>query len=278
MRLVSYVAEGRERYGVVATNGIIDASDRLDDVATLREVLERGRMRELESLESVDPDHELSDVDFSLPITEPRKILCTGRNYRGYHEVVDEPQYPSIFARFPTSFSPHRQPILKPRAGEQLDYEGELVVVIGKSGRHIAQEAAFDYVAGYTCMNEGTVRDWMGKGTQNTPAKNFYRSGGLGPWMVTVDEVPDPGRLRITTRRNGRVVHDGGTDGMIFPIPFLLAHISKFTVLEPGDLVATGSPGGSIIENESPVWLREGDEIEVEISHVGTLCNPVARE
>ena len=152
------------------------------------------------------------------------------------------------------------------------------MVVMGKAGRHVSKERAFDYVAGYTCMNEGTVRDWMNKGTQNLPAKNFYRSGGLGPFMVTTDEVPDPTHLGIITRRNGRVVQDGSTEQMIFDIPFLIAHISKFTRLEPGDLIATGSPGGSAVESTSPEWLHDGDVIEIEISGIGRLENPIASE
>ncbi len=284
MKLVSYLADERERYGIVSPDGdgVIDVSERMDGAATLRDVLDQDRIHELGELAASGvADHALADIEFLLPITEPRKILCAGRNYVGYHEVVEQkkpPEYPSIFARFSSSFSPHRQPILEPKAGEQLDYEGELVVVIGKTGRHISQEEAFDYIAGYTCMNEGTVRDWMGKGTQNTPAKNFYRSGSFGPWIVTADEIPDPSQLRITTRRNGTVVQDGGTEQMIFSIPYLMAHISKFTVLEPGDLIATGSPGGSAVESASPEWLRHGDEIEVEISHIGTLRNLVAAE
>jgi len=284
VKLVSYLADERERYGIVSPDGdgVIDVSERMDGAATLRDVLDQDRIHELGELAASGvAEHALADIEFLLPITEPRKILCAGRNYVGYHEVVEQkktPEYPSIFARFSSSLSPHRQPILEPKAGEQLDYEGELVVVIGKTGRHISQEEAFDYIAGYTCMNEGTVRDWMGKGTQNTPAKNFYRSGSVGPWMVTADEIPDPSRLRITTRRNGAVVQKGGTEQMIFPVTYLMAHISKFTVLEPGDLIATGSPGGSAIESASPEWLRDGDEIEVEISHIGTLRNPVAAE
>ena len=280
MKLVSYRVEETARFGVVVGDGIADASKRLDGAATLRDMLEQGRVDELSRLgESV--DYGLEDVDFALPITEPRKILCAGRNYRAYHEVAEQrktPEYPSIFGRLASSFSAHREPILKPKAGEQLDYEGELVVVIGKRGRHISEASAFDHVVGYTCMNEGTVRDWMGKGTQNTPAKNFYRSGGLGPWIVTADEIEDPSRLRIETRRNGKLVQDGGTDLMIFSISYLIAHVSKFTVLEPGDMIATGSPGGSAIESSPPEWLRAGEELEVTITRVGTLSNPIADE
>jgi 2-keto-4-pentenoate hydratase/2-oxohepta-3-ene-1,7-dioic acid hydratase in catechol pathway len=281
VKCVSYRFDGKVRYGVVSGEGIIDASSRLDGATTLRDVLDQGRIEELRELTTASADHDVTHVEFSLPITEPRKILCAGRNYRAYHELAahaEAPEYPSIFSRFASSFSPHQQALWKPTAGEHLDYEGELAVVIGKRGRHIAEERALEHVLGYTCMNEGTVRDWMRKGTQNTPAKNFDRSGGLGPWVVTADEVPDPSRLRMTTRRNGRVVQDGGTELMIFSVPFLIAHISKFTELEPGDVIATGSPGGSAVEGHPPEWLRAGDEIEVEISGIGTLRNPVVAE
>jgi len=282
VKLISYRADGRERYGVVSGDGVVDASARLDGAATLRDVLDQGRLAELRELvASGNADHALGDVEFLLPITAPRKILCAGRNYPGYHEVAEQqkrPDYPSVFARFASSFSAHQRAIVKPEAGEQLDYEGELVVVVGKPGRHIAEDQAMDHVAGYTCMNEGTVRDWMKKGTQNTPAKNFDRSGGLGPWIVTADEIPNPSELRMTTRRNGKVVQDGGIDRMLFSIPYLIEHISKFAMLEPGDLIATGSPGGSAIESASPEWLGDGDVIEIEIAGIGTLRNPVVAE
>jgi 2-keto-4-pentenoate hydratase/2-oxohepta-3-ene-1,7-dioic acid hydratase in catechol pathway len=282
MKLVSYRFDKKNRYGVLRENAIFDASARLKDASTLCELLEQDRLSELGEVAARESaDHAVEHVEFLLPVPHPRKILCAGRNYRAYHEVVHEgrtPDYPSIFARFADSFSAHRQPILKPKAGEALDYEGELVVVIGKAGRHVARERAFEHVAGYTIMNEGTVRDWMKRGTQNTPAKNFYHSGGLGPWIVTTDEVADPSRLRIITRRNGDVVQDGGTDRMIFDIPYLIAHISQFTVLQTGDLIATGSPGGSAIESDSPQWLRAGETLEVEIPEIGVLTNPIEAE
>jgi 2-keto-4-pentenoate hydratase/2-oxohepta-3-ene-1,7-dioic acid hydratase in catechol pathway len=195
--------------------------------------------------------------------------------------LVDEgaaPKYPSIFGRFLTSFAPHGEAIHKPKVSDQLDYEGELVVIIGKRARHISSEDALSCVAGYTVMNEGTVRDWAKMGTQNLPSKNFHRSGGLGPWMTTADEIDDPMKLHITTRRNGAVVQDGGTDLMIFDVRYLISHISKFAELEPGDMIATGSPGGSIVESQTPHWLKDGDVVEVEVSGVGTLRNAVANE
>ncbi len=283
MRLISFRLDGQERYGVVSGSGVIDMSARLGARApTLRDAIAAGCLDEMKQLAENDAaDCNLDDIEFALPIPRPQKILCAGRNYRAYHEVVEEgnaPKFPSIFSRLASSFAAHGQAILKPKAGDQLDYEGELVAVIGARGRHVPQDQALSYVAGYTCMNEGTVRDWMKRGTQNTPAKNFYRSGSIGPWITTADEVGDPSRLHITTRRNGVVVQDGDTDMMIFDLPYLIAHISKFTWLEPGDMIATGSPGGSIIESDTPDWLKPGDALEVEISGVGALANPIEAE
>ena len=283
MRLISYRLDGQDRYGVVTDGGVVDMSARLGARApTLRDAIAAGCLDEMKILAAgATVDCALESVEFALPIPRPQKILCAGRNYRAYHEVAEDgkvPKYPSIFGRLPNSFAAHGQAILKPKEGDQLDYEGELVAVIGTRGRHVPQEKALDHIAGYTCMNEGTVRDWMKKGTQNTPAKNFYRSGGIGPWLVTADEVGDPSGLHITTRRNGEVVQDGGTDRMIFDLPYLIAHISKFTWLEPGDMIATGSPGGSIIESDSPDWLKPGDALEVEISGIGALANPIEAE
>jgi len=248
----------------------------------VRTLLEAGALAEaVNALKGASADRPLAGLTYALPIPDTRKILCAGRNYRAYHEVVADgaaPGYPSVFGRFPSSFAPHGQSLLKPRVSDQLDYEGELVAVIGKRARHVSEKDALSYVGGYTVMNEGTVRDWGKMGTQNLPSKNFDRSGAIGPWMVTADEIADPMRLHITTRRNGKVVQDGGTDLMIFSLAYLIAHISKFTTLEPGDLIATGSPGGSIVEMKTGDWLKPGDVLEVEVSSVGVLKNTVANE
>lgn len=283
MRLVSYRHQDRETYGAVDDDGVIDLGSRVGERwPTLKSALAEDAMAELRAVADGKPaDTPLSEIEFLLPITAPEKILCAGRNYRAYHEVVEEgsaPAFPSIFSRLRSGFAAHRQSIVKPKIAESLDYEGELVAVIGRRGRHVEETDALSYVAGYTIMNEGTVREWMKMGTQNTPAKNFYRSGSIGPWMVTADEIADPGKLHITTRRNGKIVQDGGTDLMIFGLPYLIAHISKFTWLEPGDMIATGSPGGSIIESEEKNWLKPGDELEIEISGIGTLANRIEAE
>jgi 2-keto-4-pentenoate hydratase/2-oxohepta-3-ene-1,7-dioic acid hydratase in catechol pathway len=282
MKLISYKADGKDCYGVVNGDGVVDASARLGDTyPTLRDVIAAVALDQLTALENESPDHALDSIDYELPIPNVQKIMCAGRNYRAYHEVVEEGgplQYPSIFGRFVSGFSPHNQDILDPKAGEQFDYEGELVAVIGKGGRHISEDDALSHVVGYTIMNEGSVRDWMAMGTQNTPAKNFYRSGGIGPWIVTRDEVGDPSEQHIYTRRNGTVMQDADTDLMIFDTKYLIAHTSKFTLLEPGDMIATGSPAGSIIGTEEKDWLKPGDVVEVEIPNIGKLSNTVVAE
>ena len=277
MKLISFKIGGEAKYGVVVGDGVVDATSRLDH-PTLRDAIAADA---LSALAGEAADHALADITYDLPIPNAQKIMCAGRNYRAYHEVVEEGgplQYPSIFGRFLNGFSAHEEAILDPKAGEQFDYEGEMVAVIGKQGRHIAEDDALDHVVGYTIMNEGSVRDWMAMGTQNTPAKNFYRSGAIGPWIVTADEVGDPAAQHIYTRRNGDVVQDGGTELMIFDTKYLIAHASKFTQLEPGDMIATGSPGGSIIGSEEKNWLEPGDVVEVEIPAIGTLSNTVEAE
>ena len=285
MKLVSFQYGGRDRFGAVVGDGIVDLTATLfcDSMfAGLREAMVADALDDMrKAVQGQKPDLGLSDITYQLPIPRPSKILCVGRNYRAYHEVQETgkaPQWPSIFGRFADSFVPHGEPIVKPKESEQLDYEGELGVIIGRAGRHIPEKDALSYVAGYTIMNEGTARDWGNRGTQNTPAKNFWHSGSIGPWIVTADEVPDPTRLHITTRVNGEVRQDGGTDLMIFQIPYVISHISKFTMLEPGDIIATGSPGGSAIEMKPPKWLRPGDVLEIEIAGIGRLRNPIEAE
>jgi 2-keto-4-pentenoate hydratase/2-oxohepta-3-ene-1,7-dioic acid hydratase in catechol pathway len=281
MKLVSFYEGDDIHYGAVVGDGVVDLTKTLK-YPSLRGLLDAGALGEArKAVAGARPDQPLAALELALPIPDARKILCAGRNYRAYHEVIadgDAPKYPSVFGRFLSSFAAHGAAIYKPKVSEQLDYEGELVAVIGKRARHVSEAEALSYVGGYTVMNEGTVRDWNKMGTQNLPSKSFDRSGGIGPWIVTADEVADPMKLHITTRRNGTVVQDGGTELMIFSLAYLIAHISKFTTLEPGDLIATGSPGGSIVETKSGDWLKAGDVVEVEVSSVGTLRNTVANE
>ena len=282
MKLISYRHQGAERYGVANSEGIVDISARLGNrFATLKDAIAGLGLNEIAAAaKGASTDVALADVEYMFPITQPEKFFCVGRNYKAYHEVLADggPKIPSIFTRYPSSFAAHGEPILKPIVSDQLDYEGELGVIIGKSGRHIPRENALEHIAGYTIINEGTVRDWLRRGTQNFPGKNFYRSGAIGPWMVTADEIPDLSKVPIVTRVDGKIRQDGMTDMMIFDIPFVISHVSTFTWLEPGDMIATGSPGGSAVESEPPAWLQPGQEIEIEIVPIGVLRNRVKAE
>ncbi|MDH3620673.1 MAG: fumarylacetoacetate hydrolase family protein [Gammaproteobacteria bacterium] len=208
-----------------------------------------------------------------------RKILCVGVNYRPHIEEMgrEVPDYPVVFVRFPGSLVGNGEPLIRPRVSEQYDFEGELAVVIGKRARHVAREDAFDYVAGYCCFMDGSVRDWQRHTGQFTAGKNFEQSGAIGS-MVPVDEVPDPSALRLTTRVNGEVMQEGAVADLVFDIPALLEYCSTFTELRPGDVIATGTPGGVGAARKPPVWLREGDLVEVEISGLGVLANPILDE
>jgi 5-carboxymethyl-2-hydroxymuconate isomerase len=283
MKLVSYRHSGVARFGAVKDDGVVELSGRLGgQYPNLASVLGNGAMDAVRDLVAGrSPDVALSDIEYDLPIPAPQKIMCIGRNYRAYHEVLEDgrPDWPSVFPRFVNSFAPHGQPIVRPKVdGDQLDYEGEIVVVIGKRCRHVAEADAMSVIGGYTVANEGSVRNWIGRGTQNCPVKNQYRSGSMGPWMVTADEIDDPMKLHINTRVSGETRQDGGADMMIFDIPYVIAFVSTITWLEPGDVICTGSPGGSAIEQDPPAYLKPGDVLEVEIPGIGLLRNPIEDE
>lgn len=282
MRLASFVADGELHYGVVSGTQLIDAHATLGrSHPTLRDVLAADALGELERLTAGGaPVVPIAHVRFALPIPAPEKILCIGRNYTAYHEIRAEvrPAWPSVFARFTSSFAAHGEAILKPRVSDELDYEGELCVVIGRAARHVPAAHALEHVAGYTIMNEGSVRDWQKRGSQNCPGKNFFRSGSIGPWIVTADEIPNPIALEIITRVDGQERQRGNTRDMLFSIAEAIAHISTFTRLEPGDLIAMGSPGGSAIDDSRPRWLAPGQQLEIEIERIGMLRNPIEAE
>ena len=285
MKLVSFRHGGRDGFGVLSGDGVIDLTAAFffeTRYASLREVFAANAVDELrKAAEDSEPDLGLTDISFLLSIPRPPKIICVGQNY--YADAAAKaagkrPEYPNVFGRTRESFVPHGEPIVRPKASDHLDYEGELGVVIGRQGRHIAEADALSHVAGYTCVNEGSVRDWQRHGSQNFPGKNFRHSGSMGPWIVTADEIPDPGKLQITTRVGNEVRQEGGTDLLVFDIPFLISYISTFAQLEPGDVISTGSPGNTAIDMDPPAWLKPGDRLEVEISGIGTLKNPVESE
>ncbi len=223
----------------------------------------------------------LADVAPALPIARPGKFVCVGLNYaaharEGGHEP---PDYPSLFVRFASSLVAAGQPVVRPHVSEQFDYEAELAVVIGEGGRHIAEVGALDHVFGYTIFNDVSVRDYQRKTKQWTPGKNFDGTGPFGPWVVTPDDLP-PGAagLRITSRVNGGTRQDSNTADMIFPVAKIVAIVSEFMTLEPGDVIATGTPSGVAHAMTPPGWMTPGDTVEVEIEGIGVLSNPVVQE
>ena len=214
-----------------------------------------------------------------MKLDNSQKILCVGVNYRPHIAEMgrEVPDYPVVFTRFPASLVGNGEDLVRPKVSEKYDYEGELAVVIGKPARHATREEALDYVAGYCCFMDGSVRDWQRHTTQFTPGKNFDRSGAIGP-MVAATDIPDPAVLELTTRVNGEVMQRGRVADLVFDVATLIAYCSTFTELLPGDVIATGTPGGVGAARTPPVWLRSGDVVEVEISGIGVLRNPVRDE
>ena len=285
MKLISFEAAGRSSFGVVKDGKVIDLGPRLDGVDGLEDLLDaEAQSRAAAAAEGATADFDLSDIRYRRPIAYPEKIICVGVNYAHRNEEYDDtslPDYPSVFLRTPDSFVAHDAPILRPPESERLDYEGEIAIVVGKGGRRIPKESALDHIAGLTCLNEGTIRDWTRHGKFNvTQGKNFDRSGSIGPWMVTADEFGASGYagLQVTTRVNGEVRQDDTTANLIFDFPYMISYLSIWTALKPGDVISTGTPIGAGARFDPPKWLVPGDVVEVEVSGIGTLSNPIADE
>jgi 2-keto-4-pentenoate hydratase/2-oxohepta-3-ene-1,7-dioic acid hydratase in catechol pathway len=282
MRLMSFEHRGQAGYGIVSGNGVIDAGKRLGARArSLREALAAGALPELAKLASAAPDHALADVVFAPVIPDAgAKVLCVGINYMPHIKEMgrERPPHPVLFVRFADSVVGHGAPMLKPLASEQFDFEGELAVVIGKRARRVSRANALDYVAGYTCFNDGSIRDFQRHSQQFTPGKNFHASGAFGPWLVTSDEAGDPRTLSLTTRLNGQVVQHESVGELCFDIPQLIEYCSTWSQLDPGDVIVTGTPGGVGAGRTPPLWMKAGDTVEVEISRIGTLRNPIVAE
>lgn len=281
MKLLSFHADGENRWGAVDGAGVVDLGARLPRYSDLLSVLRAEALAEAEKAASSAPaDYALDDIAFLPPIPCPEKTVCIGVNYANRDdEYVDRSaraEYPNIFMRTPGSLTGHGQPILRPPESEQFDYEGEIAIVIGKPGRRIPQDRAEEHIGGLTCLNEGSVRDWMRHGKINiTQGKNFERSGAAGPWMVTAGEFAGYDDLRVTTRVNGEVRQDDTTANMIFGFRYLIAYVSAFTALKPGDVISTGTPTGAGAFFDPPKWLVPGDTVEIEVAGVGTLANTV---
>ncbi len=304
MKLVSYVEAGETRAGLVVGESVIDLERASLDKsccpnggkpfpAGLKRVLEESEealnqcsrvQSHFSSLSREEIPGEictpLSEVRFAPPIPDPQKIICIGMNYRDHCEEQKKPlpEKPVIFAKFPTALIGHGEPIVKPRLTDKMDYEAELAVIIGKKGKNITEEEALSYVAGYTIMNDVTARDIQFSDGQWVRAKSFDTFAPAGPYLVTRDEVPDAHRLGIRLTVNGELRQSSNTSNMVFSVAFLVSFISKVCTLLPGDMISTGTPGGVGVFRRPPVFLKEGDEVSIEIENLGTLTNRVVDE
>jgi 2-keto-4-pentenoate hydratase/2-oxohepta-3-ene-1,7-dioic acid hydratase in catechol pathway len=289
MKLASFVNEGRSTFGVVEGDRVFDLGATLQArYADLKQVL--ADPQGLEALRAAPRDVGRSIAVAAtqwLPvIPNPGAIWCLGLNYRDHVEEMknSEPnkplnlEKPVIFGRVADSQTGHRQPLVLPGESAMFDYEGEIAVIIGRGGRRIPTDAAWDHVAGYACYNDGSIRDWQRHSPQWQPGKNFWRTGGFGPWMVTADEIEPDAELTLVTRVNGRELQRATTRMLIHSIPAQIAYLSTFTPLRPGDVIVTGTPGGVGAARTPPLWMKAGDTVEVEVGHVGTLINRVVAE
>jgi 2-keto-4-pentenoate hydratase/2-oxohepta-3-ene-1,7-dioic acid hydratase in catechol pathway len=284
MRLASYIAHGRASFGAVVGDGVVDFRLRFGSrFATLVDLIRANMLDEARAvMAGVRPDFPLSAIELLPPLLGPEKILCIGINYANRNADFDDPslpKYPSMFYRHPGSFVGAGQALERPRVSVQFDYEGEIAMVIGREGRHVPRERAAEYILGYTLCNEGTVRDWMRHGKFNvTQGKNFDRSGSMGPFIVTADEI-DPRRpMHITVKVNGQVTQDDNTGSMIFSFADLVAYVTTFMTIKPADIIVAGTPVKLGPRADPPRWLKAGDVLEIHSPELGTLWNQVVDE
>ena len=284
MRFLSFARDGRPSFGAVSNSVVVDLGATHPELPDLRSAIREDRLGELASEAAAsDADCALSEIQFLPTIPNPEKIICIGVNYANrnaeYKDGTEPPKYPSVFMRSRESLVGHGQVLLDPPESEQLDYEGEIVIVIGKEGRRIPENATHEHIAGLTIMNEGTIRDYLRHAKFNvTQGKNFANSGSLGPWMVTPDELDPMGELRVTTTVNGEIRQNDTTNSLMFPFRYLVSYLSTFYHLKPGDIIATGTPNGAGARFDPPKFLREGDVVEVEVPGIGVLRNAVESE
>ncbi len=278
MKLLSFATDGHVLFGAASGDGVVTLNDKIGQ-PSLRAALAAGAMEAMrQAARTAKPDRALADIKFLPVIPQPNKILCAGVNYRSHAAEVGRelPRQPSMFVRFADTLVGHGGDMIRPKLSDNFDYEGELALVIGKPGRHIPPDRALDHVAGYTIFVDGSVRDYQKFSV--TSGKNWPGTGPLGPWLVTTDEIPDPGKLTLTTRLNGQQVQHSGTDKLIYSIPQIVAFCSDFTALSPGDIIATGTPEGVGHGRNPPLWMTPGDTLEVEITHIGVLRAHIMEE
>jgi len=286
MKLLSFVHQGRETWGAVVGDGVVDLGKARPQHAGLADYIASGEyLQAAQHVEGLPVVAKLADITYLPVIPRPEKIVCAVRNYMDHHQEVlaagmhrELSEQPPIFLRVWRSQCAHNAPIVRPHVSESLDWEGELAVIIGKGGRNIAEADAFDHVAGYSCYNDGSVREWQFHAKQIASGKNFESTGGFGPWMVTADEIAPGRELKLETRLNGEVVQSSHTGHMIFSIPKLISYSSTIFTLAPGDVIATGTPAGVGWSKKPPRFMKPGDVCEVEIEGIGVLRNPIVQQ
>jgi 2-keto-4-pentenoate hydratase/2-oxohepta-3-ene-1,7-dioic acid hydratase in catechol pathway len=279
MKLATYRTAQGASYGVVTQKGIVDLKRYLgNQYPDLKALIAGNGFADAAKHLSEAPDYKESDVVWLPVIPNPDKIVCVGLNYQDHVAETgrDNTENPALFLRVAESQVGHRQPILRPRESKNLDFEAEIAVVIGKAGRRISQENAWNHIFGYSCYNDGSVRDWQRHTVQWTAGKNFARTGGFGPWLVTVDDIPPNTKMTLSCRLNGERMQHATTEQMIFKIPRIIQYVSAFTTLSPGDVIVTGTPGGVGARRTPPIWMKPGDTVEIEIDKVGVLVNTIA--
>ncbi|MCW2286451.1 2-keto-4-pentenoate hydratase/2-oxohepta-3-ene-1,7-dioic acid hydratase in catechol pathway [Rhodoblastus acidophilus] len=278
MKFVSFLRpDGTASHGLVESGRIRDLGAVDPESPDLRALLAHGDVGRLAKLSEAAPAFDLAAVALLPVIPNPGKIVCVALNYRG-PGAPPPPEYPALFLRAASSQTAHLAPLVKPRLSDKLDFEGELVVVIGRGGRHISEQQALGHVAGYSCYNDASVRDWQRHSHQWTPGKNFDATGAFGPWLVTPNEMPPFQHAFLRTRLNGVEMQKAPLSSMIFSVAWLISYVSRFATLEPGDVIVTGTPEGVGDKRQPPVYLRDGDVVEVEIDGIGRLENRVAAE
>lgn len=279
MKLLSFETDAGTSYGRLQDHGVIDLGQRLGNkYPDLRTLLEESGQAEAEAISAVEVDYSLDEISYLPVVPNARRIICIGLNYREHAAEMglEFPEHPSLFSKWPDALVGHEQDIVCPKVSENFDFEGELAFVIGKPGRHISVAEAMSHVAGYTPFLDGSVRDFQGHSV--IAGKNFQHSGACGPWLTTADEISNPMELRLTTRLNGEVVQDESTAQLYYTVPDIIAYVSQFTPLHPGDVIATGTPSGVGAGRKPPLWMQPGDRIAVEISGLGELANNVVAE
>ena len=284
MKLVSFIKDGNPTYGGLYNDRLVDLGPKFGArFPDLKALIGGGGLNGLDTVIGTGKDSiPLQAAEFLPVIPNPGKIFCIGINYADHQKETGRSgvDHPTVFLRFTDTLVAHEKGAWVPptTVSTDVDYECELAVVIGKGGRHIKQAHAFEHVAGYTCFNDISIRDWQRHTSQFTPGKNFPRTGALGPWLVTKDEIADPHKLSIKTRLNGEVLQDANTSELIFKIPELIAYISSFTPISPGDVIATGTPSGVGFVRKPPIFMKAGDVVEVEIEGIGILRNRMESE